>query len=81
MIPAVTHSDVGVNLLLQTPDLGEVLPDCFLEVQDAATLLLGVARNLQLEAHTLLLLAVLLQVDGIKFKNDTFPSRLLEILL
>lgn len=32
MTLAVTHSYVGVNLLLQAPDLGQVLPDCFLEV-------------------------------------------------
>lgn len=56
-----THSDVGVNLLLKAPYLGKVLPDCFLEVQDAAALLLGVAWNLQLETHALLLLTVLLR--------------------
>lgn len=61
IVLAVTHSDVGVNLLLKASDLGEMLSDCFLEVQDAAALLLRVARNLQLETHTLLLLTVLLQ--------------------
>lgn len=64
IILVMTHSDVGVNLLLKASYLGEVLPDCFLEVQDAAALLLGVARNLQLETHTLLLLTVLLQMTG-----------------
>lgn len=57
----VTHPDVGVNLLLKAPYLGEVLPDCFLEVQDAAALLLRVAGDLQLETYALLLFAVLLQ--------------------
>ena len=56
----VTHPDVGVNLFLQASDLGNVLPDCLLKMQDAAALLLRVTGDLQLETHTLLLLTVLL---------------------
>ncbi|TNN66053.1 hypothetical protein EYF80_023681 [Liparis tanakae] len=61
----VTHPDVGVNLLLETSDQGEVLPDGLLEVQDAAALLLGVTGDLQLETHALLLLTVFLRVQKI----------------
>lgn len=62
----MTHSDVGVNLFLEASDLGQVLPDCLLEVKDAAALLLRVTRNLQLETHSLLLLTVLLHVQEVK---------------
>lgn len=55
-----THPDVAVDLLLQVADLGHVLADGLLQVQDAAALLLRVAGDLQLEAHALLLLTVLL---------------------
>lgn len=56
----VTHPDVGVNLFFKASNLSKVLPDCLLEMQDAAALLLRVTRNLQLETHTLLFLTVLL---------------------
>lgn len=62
----MTHPDVGVNLFLKASNLSEVLPDCLLEVQDAAALLLRVTRNFQLETHTLLFLTVLLHVNKIK---------------
>lgn len=62
----MTHSDVGVNLFLEASDLGQMLPDCFLEVKDAAALLLRVTGNLKLETHSLLLLTVLLHVQGNK---------------
>lgn len=62
----MTHPDVGVNLFFQASNLGEVLPDGLLEVQDAAALLLWVTRNFQLETHTLLFLTVLLHVPKIK---------------
>ena len=65
----MTHSDVGVNLFLKASDLGQVLPDCLLEVKDAAALLLRVTRNLQLETHSLLLLTVLLHVHEVKKKH------------
>lgn len=55
------HPDVAVDLLLQVADLGHVLADSLLQVQDAAALLLRVAGDLQLETHALLLLTVLLR--------------------
>lgn len=58
------HPDVGVDLFLQASDQSEVLPDGLLEVQDAAALLLRVTGDLQLKAHTLLLLTVFLQVKN-----------------
>lgn len=64
----VTHPDVGVNLFLKTSNLGEVLSDGLLEVQDAAALLLRVTGNFQLETHTLLFLTVLLNVNRIKMR-------------
>lgn len=54
------HFHVGVHLLLQLPDLRDVLPHGLLQVQDTAALLLRVAGDFQLEAHPLFLLAVLL---------------------
>lgn len=54
------HFHVGVHLLLQLPDLRNVLPHGLLQVQDTAALLLRVAGDFQLEAHPLFLLAVLL---------------------
>lgn len=62
----MTHPDVGVNLFLKASNLSEVLPDCLLEVQDAAALLLRVTGNFQLETNTLLFLTVLLHVNKIK---------------
>lgn len=59
----VAHPDIGVNLLLQVSNLSKVLPDSLLQMQDAAALLLRVARNFQLEADTLLLLTVLLNIS------------------
>lgn len=72
----VTHPDVGVNLLLKASDLGEVLPDGLLKVQDAAALLLGVTGNFQLETHTLLLLTVLLHVNKITNQNKQTPHEM-----
>lgn len=72
----VTHPDVGVNLLLQTSNLGEVLSDGLLEVQDAAALLLRVTGNFQLETHTLLFLTVLLHTNKFKNKNKKTPREM-----
>lgn len=55
-----TNPHVGVDLFLQATDLSQMLTYCFLKVQDTATLFLRVAGDLQLETHTLLPLAVLL---------------------
>lgn len=70
----MTHSDVGVNLFLKASNQGKVLPDCLLEVRDAAALLLRVTRNFQLETHTLLFLTVFLHVQKIK-KNKHRMSK------
>lgn len=59
--PRRAHLHDRVHLPLQQPDLGHVLPDGLLQVEDAAALLLGVAGDLQLETDPLLLLAVLLR--------------------
>lgn len=64
----MTHSNVGVNLLFQTPNLGKVLPDSLLKVQNAAALLFRVAGNFQLETHTLFFLTVLLHFNKVKKK-------------
>lgn len=66
---SVAHPVVGVNLFLQASDLSEVLPHRLLKMQDAAALLLGVTRNLQLETHALLFLAVLLSEVRQKIKR------------
>lgn len=62
----MTHPDVGVNLLFQTSNLGKVLPDSLLKMQNAAALLLRVTGNLQLETHPLFFLAVFLNVNKVK---------------
>lgn len=64
----MTHSDVGVNLLFQPSNLGKVLPNSLLKVQNAAALLLRVTGNFQLETYTLFFLTVLLH--GNKVKNE-----------
>lgn len=55
-----SHLHDRVHLLFQVTDLGHMLADSLLKVQDATALLLRVAGDLQLEADTLLFLAVLL---------------------
>lgn len=61
IIYGAAHLNNGVNLLLQESDLNEVLPDCLLQVQDAAALLLRVTGDFQLKTHTLLFLTVFLR--------------------
>lgn len=66
----MTYSNVGVNLLFQTSNLGKVLPDSLLKVQNAAALLLRVAGNFQLETHALLFLTVLLRINKVRKKKN-----------
>lgn len=71
-----TNPHVGVNLFLQAPDLSQMLTYCFLKVQDTATLFLRVAGDLQLETHTLLPLAVLLNKEKDQRKTQELIPKL-----